>query len=271
MTSENTFTDQLNREVRLTRFPPRRIVSLVPSQTELLADLGLEEAVVGITKFCIHPTAWFQEKQRVGGTKTVNLAKVAALQPDLVIGNREENDRGQIEALSAQYPVWMSDIATLEDALDMIRRIGALTGRLQQAEMIAADIQAAFSEHPIPKEQPPRRAAYFIWQKPWMVAASGTFIDDMLRRAGFVNAFGALGRYPEINAEQLAAASPEYILLSSEPFPFSEKHFAPLREICPLSEIRIVDGALFSWYGSRLLKAPAYFRNLRNSLNFAAD
>ena len=125
--------DQMHRKIHLPRFPLRRIISLVPSQTELLYDLGLEEEVVGITKFCVHPPEWFQSKARVGGTKTIHFEKIKALQPDLIIGNKEENEREQIEALAECFPVWMSDIATLEDALDMMLRVGALVDRPEQA------------------------------------------------------------------------------------------------------------------------------------------
>lgn len=258
-----TVTDQLNRSVTLP-FPPRRIVSLVPSQTELLAWLGLEEAVVGLTRFCVHPEHWRREKVQVGGTKQVKPERIAELRPDLIIGNKEENEKDQIEALAKDYPVWLSDVGDLADALEMIRRVGALTGRQEAAGRLARDIGERFEA--LAREMaavPPRRAAYLIWRRPYMVAAAGTFIDDMLRRAGFVNVFAERRRYPAVEAEALAAARPEALLLSSEPYPFREKHLDEFRLICPSADIRIVDGELFSWYGSRLLQAPAYFRKLR--------
>ena len=255
-----TFQDQLGRSVSLPLWPPQRIVSLVPSQTELLHALGLEIETVGITKFCIHPNAWFQSKKRVGGTKTVNLQKVVDLAPDLIIGNKEENDKGQLEALGAQFPVWISDIYNLNDALDMIRCIGGLTDRAAAAIALATSIHQRFEQY---RQQDGaslhRRVAYLIWRKPYMVAASGTYIDAMLRLAGFDNVFAALTRYPTVDEAALAAAAPEVILLSSEPYPFAEKHFAPLREACPQAQIQLVDGEMFSWYGSCLLQVPAYF------------
>ncbi len=252
------FTDQLGREIVLNQWPPRRIISLVPSQTELLAYLGLEQEVVGITKFCIHPADWFQEKKRVGGTKTLDLQKIAALKPDLIIGNKEENEQGQIESLMQLYPVWMSDIFTLENALDMMRNLGELTGKQLAATALAAEIQHRFDLY---QTAPARniKTAYFIWRKPYLVAASNTFIDDMLHRAGMENVFGHLTRYPEISEAQLQAADPELLLLSSEPYPFKETHLAALQEICPKARVLLVDGELFSWYGSRLLESPAYF------------
>jgi ABC-type Fe3+-hydroxamate transport system substrate-binding protein len=242
-------------------FPPRRIISLVPSQTELLFDLGLGERVAGLTKFCIHPAHARETATIIGGTKNFHLEKIEELQPDLIIGNKEENYREGIEQLAAKYPVWMSDISTLAESLDMIRRVGLLTGRKEQAVALANEIQASMAA--LPSTAEPKTTAYFIWRKPYMVAAAGTFIDDLLMRAGFHNIFSQLGRYPEISAEQLRAAAPQQILLSSEPYPFSEKHIAEFQELCPEAHIRIVDGELFSWYGSRLQYTAAYFQTLR--------
>ncbi|SNC67422.1 substrate-binding protein [Hymenobacter gelipurpurascens] len=252
-------TDQMGRRVAVP-FPPQRIVSLVPSQTELLFDLGLGERVVGVTKFCIHPVEARQKAAVIGGTKNFHLEEIDALNPDLIIGNKEENYQEGIEQLAAKYPVWMSDISTLPDALDMIRRVGLITGRKPQADALADNIQTTLGQMPASEEQ--ISAAYFIWRKPYMVAASGTFIDDLLQRAGFRNVFGQLGRYPEISAEQLQAAAPQQILLSSEPYPFSEKHLAEFQQLCPQATIRIVDGELFSWYGCRLQHTAAYLREL---------
>ncbi|MFZ4633478.1 MAG: helical backbone metal receptor, partial [Saprospiraceae bacterium] len=214
------FTDQLERPVALANHPPQRIISLVPSQTELLHNLGLDAEVVGITKFCVHPRTWFDAKTRVGGTKTLNLERIAALEPDLIIGNKEENERTQIEQLSALYPVWMSDVYTLHDALDMIGKVGNLCCRPEAATELIRQVHAAFGTLPAVQ---PLRAAYLIWRKPYMAAGSHTFIDDMLGRAGFSNVFAHKSRYPEVSAADLAAASAQVILLSSEPFPFSEK------------------------------------------------
>ncbi|MBC8082784.1 MAG: ABC transporter substrate-binding protein [Hymenobacter sp.] len=254
-----TVTDQLNRRVAVP-FPPQRIVSLVPSQTELLYDLGLGERIVGVTKFCVHPAEARQSATVVGGTKNFNFGKIEALRPDLILGNKEENYREGIEQLATAYPVWLSDITGLADSLDMIRRVGLLTGRKERADALTTEIAGSFAA--LATVAAPVSAAYFIWRRPYMVAASGTFIDDMLRRAGFSNVFSRLGRYPEITPEQLAAAAPQQILLSSEPYPFGEKHVAEFRAICPAAQVRIVDGELFSWCGSRLRHSAAYFQSL---------
>ncbi|MEQ8702434.1 MAG: helical backbone metal receptor [Phaeodactylibacter sp.] len=256
-------TDQMGRKVQLPA-PPLRIVSLVPSQTELLADLKLDEAVVGITKFCVHPEHWYRNKDRVGGTKEVKMNVIEQLAPNLIIGNKEENSPEDILALEKHYPVWMSDIEDLEDALEMIRTVGLLTNRQPAAEELAGQIQGAFIDlGQYTQRLPPVSAAYLIWRDPYMVAARETFIDYMLQQAGFRNVFARERRYPEVRLEAIAAREPEVILLSSEPYPFKDKHIAEIRSACPTSEIRLVDGELFSWYGSRLLKSPAYFKALR--------
>lgn len=262
-----TLTDQLGQRV-VVPYPPRRIVSLVPSQTELLFDLGLGERVVGVTKFCLHPTKARQQATIIGGTKSFDFEQIAALKPDLIIGNKEENYQEGIDQLAAHYPVWLSDISNLADALRMIRQVGVLVGAKTRANQLAANIEHTFAQ-PSPLQEPVS-AAYFIWRKPYMVAAAGTFIDDMLARAGLANVFAPQQRYPEVTAEQLAAAAPRVILLSSESYPFAAKHITEFQTICPPAQIQIVDGELFSWYGSRLQHSAAYFAELRNSITAAS-
>ena len=253
-------TDQMGRTVQVPDHP-QRIISLVPSQTELLYDLGLGERVVGITKFCVHPETWFKTKHRVGGTKKVDMDKVRALKPDLIIGNKEENERKDIEALEKEFPVWMSDVRSLHHAAHMILHVGAMTGSEKKAEQIVRDIAQAF-EGLKPMEQP-LTAAYLIWREPFMVAGHGTFINDMLMRCGLQNVFDeGDARYPEVTPQELAESDPDIILLSSEPYPFKEKHIQELNMICPGTPVRIVDGEMFSWYGSRLLRSPAYFSGI---------
>jgi len=246
------------------QLPAQRIVSLVPSQTELLYDLGLDETVAGITKFCIHPEHWFRSKPRVGGTKNVHIDRVLALHPDLIIANKEENLQAEVEALAEQFPVWLTDIHTLGDAVQMIRDIGLITGRAAPAEKLAANIQNAFAALPLPQRR--IRTAYFIWKDPWMTVGGDTFIHHMMERAGFENVYGHRHRYPETNVDQLATEAPELILLSSEPFPFGEKHREALQSIFPQTPVLLVDGEAFSWYGSRLLRSPAAFRQLQAQL-----
>lgn len=239
---------------------PQRIVSLVPSQTELLFDLGLADRVVGLTKFCIHPQPQVRQKTIVGGTKNFRFDVIDALQPDLIIGNKEENYQEGIAQLQQKYPVWMSDIYTLEDALQMIQQVGQLTGTEAKAAELAQHISSGFGTFkPI---QPSINTGYFIWRKPYMAVGNHNIIDHMLQRCGFNNAFADLARYPEITAAQLQQTAPKLILLSSEPYPFKEKHIAEFRKLCPQALVKVVDGEMFSWYGSRLLQAPAYLQNI---------
>lgn len=256
-------TDQLNRSVEIDFKKPLRIVSLVPSQTELLYDLGLEEEVVGITKFCIHPQRWFKSKTRVGGTKKINMDTIQSLHPTLIIANKEENEKEQIEQLSLEFPVWISDISNLSEALDMISRIGSLVGKSKEAENIVHRISTQHAALSLRKSE--KRVLYLIWQNPILVAGRDTFIDDMIRACGFQNAVST-SRYPELSVDEIVSLNPEIIFLSSEPFPFKEKHLKAWKAVLPEAEIKLVDGELFSWYGSRLLKSFDYFRALNEEL-----
>ena len=243
---------------------PQRIVSVVPSQTELLFDLGLDEEITGITKFCIHPANKVKRKPIVGGTKTLHLDQIHSLRPDFILANKEENSREQIEELQRHCPVHVTDISTLYDALAMIREVGKLVGKAQQSDQMAQQIASSFSSLSPPTAQ--SSVGYLIWRNPYMVAAGDTFIHAMLGAAGFQNAFGGHLRYPEVSPDDLRAASPDLIFLSSEPYPFKEKHIAELQAICPSARVRVVDGEMFSWYGSRLLRAGSYLRNLQNEI-----
>lgn len=236
---------------------PKRIVSLVPSQTELLADFGLDNEIAGITKFCVHPSRWRSEKTIVGGTKRVNVETVRSLKPDLIIGNKEENEKKDIEQLQLEFPVWMSDIHNLEEALSMIQCLGDATNSHHVASRICSTISSEFKSLPQAKQS----VLYLIWRDPWMAAGRHTFIDDMLTRNGLKNVLDE-SRYPILAEEALTSLEPDYIFLSTEPYPFREKHISELQALFPGASVRLVDGEMFSWYGSRLVKAPAYFKTL---------
>jgi len=262
------YTDQTGRTISLQR-TPQRIISLVPSQTELLFDLGLDSEVVGITKFCIHPAEWFYTKSRVGGTKKLHMNLIHELQPDLVIANKEENVKEQIEELAEHYPVWVSDVNDMESAFEMIEQIGHLTSRKEKADSIVDKIRKNFSQLPIHNDKP--LTAYLIWNSPYMAAGGDTFIHCMMEAAGFENVFAGHTRYPEITIDELKAKNAELLLLSSEPFPFQQKHMDELRPVLDNIgllnlKIALVDGEMFSWYGSRLQYAPNYFRELQGKL-----
>jgi len=246
--------------------PPRRIVSLVPSQTELLADLGLDAEVIGLTRFCVHPMDWKHRKQIVGGTKQVNLERMQALAPDLILANLEENTRAMVEALDALAPVYVTHVGTVPEALSMIRTVGRLTAREAEAQTLIDGIEAAFEALPVFR---PVRAAYLIWQDPYMTVGYDTFIHDVMTRAGLVNVFGNQTRYPEVTPGDLAATRPDVVLLASEPYPFQQTHLAVFRTLLPGTVPHRVDGESFSWYGSRLLQTPAYLETLRGHLDVA--
>ncbi|HYG50601.1 MAG TPA: helical backbone metal receptor [Flavobacteriales bacterium] len=234
----------------------KKIISLVPSQSELLWDLGLREELAGITKFCIHPHEMFRSVTRIGGTKTLNIEKIRALRPDLIIANKEENEREQVEVLQKEFNVHVTEVYTLEDAYAMIAEVGEMVGKKEKANELVDAIRIEFARLSTPQNL--KRVVYFIWKNPYMVAGKHTIIDNLLMHAGFENAVKT-ARYPEMTSEQVNALKPDCIFLSSEPFPFSEKHKAEFG-FMPMKNIKIVDGEMFSWYGSRLLKAPAYFK-----------
>jgi ABC-type Fe3+-hydroxamate transport system substrate-binding protein len=260
---QKTFIDQLGKHVSIT-FPPQRIISLVPSQTELLADLGLSDRVAGITKFCVHPHDWKASKTIIGGTKKFSFGKIRSINPDLIIGNKEENYQEGIEQLHEEFPVWMSDIVTIQDALDMIRNVGKLTDTSARAELIVQNIEISLGEV---KKLKPLRTLYLIWRKPWMAVAPGTFIHEMISLSGLLNCMPDRTRYPELTEDDIKSLDPELILLSSEPFPFHQKNVEEMNRLCPNAKVVIVDGELFSWYGSRLKLFPAYLQSISSSLS----
>ena len=252
------FKDQINNIIEFKSFP-KRIISLVPSQSELLWDLGLRDELVGITKFCVHPKEMFKSVERIGGTKTLNLQKIKSLNPDLIIGNKEENDEKQIVELQKEFPVWMSDIYNLQDALFMIRTVGEIVDRAEEAIEITNRIYTSFNQ----LKKMDKFVLYLIWNNPFMAAGKATFIGDMINKMGLKNVLlDSKARYPQLTLNDIKELNPELIYLSSEPFPFGLKHIEELKSILPQSKIQLVDGEMFSWYGSRLLKSVRYFNQL---------
>ena len=252
------FHDQLNREVNIPAIP-EKIISIVPSQTELLFYMGLDQQIVGITKFCIHPKQKTKLITKVGGTKQLDLGLIKSLNPDLIIANKEENERSQVEALMDVCPVWISDINNIDGALSMVKSIGVITGKALVAEDLCGDIAHRFQKFPLPNLN--LTVAYFIWRKPYMVAGVETYIDNLLKLCGLKNAFNT-DRYPEVTTDYLVKLNPDIILLSSEPYPFKQKHIDEFMQLLPHAKIMLVDGEMFSWYGSRLLHVPGYLSNL---------
>jgi ABC-type Fe3+-hydroxamate transport system substrate-binding protein len=231
---------------------PKRIVSLVPSLTETLIDLGLEKRIVGRTRFCIHPSEAVRNIDRIGGTKDFSVERILKLKPDLIIGSQEENHKDGIEALQAQLPVWLSTIDSVDTALEHIGHLGKVTGTAEEADLLTQAIDKAWKG--IPRSPSSKRVAYFIWKNPWMIAGKGTYIDSVLERLGWTNVTEQV-RYPEIRMQELAKDPPELFLFSSEPFPFKKEHWSAWRAAFPKAHFRLVNGEDFSWYGSRMLEA----------------
>jgi len=262
------FKDQLNRSIELAKVP-KRIVSLVPSQTELLVDLGLEESIVGLTKFCIHPTHLRKAKTIVGGTKKVHYDRIKALQPDIILCNKEENTKEMVEELEKIAPVHVSDIYTIVGTVVLIKQYGELFSIPNKANEITNTLLGLvdeFKSYII--NRPVRKVAYFIWRKPWMVAGNNTIIHHLLLLNKFENIFAEQSRYPEVAIISLAEKNkPDFVFLSSEPYPFKEKHILELKELLPQVNILLVDGEYFSWYGTRLLGAFEYFKSLHRIID----
>ena len=239
---------------------PQKIISLVPSISELLYDLNLAKETVGITKFCIHPSIWYQTKEKIGGTKNLQVEKIKCLQPDLIIANKEENTQEQVEILARLFPVYLTDVNNYEEAIKMIEDVGKITSRVADAVQLTKVIQSGFNLIKKPFKQ--IKTVYFIWKDPYMSVGGDTFINDMMSNLGLQNIFGHYERYPEISLQNVISANPQLILLSSEPYPFKQKHITEIQAYLPNTKILLVDGEMFSWYGSRMKYMPEYFNNL---------
>ena len=263
-----TLSDQLHT-THTFETSPKRIVSLVPSQTELLFDLGLEEQIVGISKFCVHPFHFKSTKTIVGGTKTVKFDKIQALQPDIIIANKEENTLEMVDELRQICPVWVTDIITIEDNYQMINDFGKLFNKRVEAQKWLDKIDFAYRDfQQFMTDKEVQKAAYFIWANPYMVAGKNTFINEMLQLNKFENIYqNREERYPEVIVQKMRIqGDPDLVLLSSEPFPFTDEHAFELGRFTHHAKTVFVDGEMFSWYGSRLLKAFHYFKQLHTKL-----
>ena len=237
-----------------------KIVSLVPSITELLFDLNLETHVIGRTKFCIHPKELIAKCAVIGGTKNVDIKKIMGLSPDIIIANKEENDKNQIENLSNEIPMFITNVSGYQTALEMIHKIGILTNSESTANILIREINESFSINFKKK----KTCVYLIWKDPYMTVGADTFIHSMITKCGYKNLFSQTQRYPITSIEEIISMNPEEILLSSEPYPFGVKHLHQLQKEIPNSKVRLVDGTYFSWYGSRMRNSMAYFKSIEN-------
>ncbi len=262
--------DHLGRKTQL-KERVERIVSLCPSQTETLIHLGVGERLVGITRFCVAPQNIVASISKVGGTKQVDMEKIISLRPDFILAEKEENTKEMVEELEKIAPVYVTDVGDFDSSVRMIRDLGNLLDLVEPAAGLIRKINQEFAA--IEKESQaqsssivtPRskRVLYFIWREPYMIAGAGTFIDSMIKRAGFINAGAELGdRYPEISVNEIRNMQANYLFLSSEPFPFGKKHIEEMRQITGEQNSYLVDGENFSWYGARMQEMPEYFRRL---------
>ena len=256
-----TFTDQLGKNIQLDN-PPAKIVSLVPSITELLFELGLEDLLYGRTKFCIYPKDRVEKVETIGGVMGLDYRKIQKIQPDLIIGSKEENGMNEINEINKEYPVWVSNVTNLEDATEMIRSIGKICSISEKAEKTIKTIREEFEKlNEIPEGV--IKGTYLVWKNPLYTINKNTFIHDMLRRSGIENVFADKEKaYPKIQEKEIQEKKPDYIFLPSEPYNFTEKDAKEFRKKFPNSEIRQVNGEYFSWYGSHLLNAPSYFKQI---------
>jgi len=227
-----------------------RIISLVPSLSELIVDLGLTDKLIGRTRFCIHPKESVSNIPVIGGTKNPDIEKIKSLKPDLIIANKEENRKEDIEALTSEFDVLLTDINTIEDALLAIHDIGKRCDVVEKAQELNAAIRKELDQIP---DEDTATVAYLIWRNPWMTIGPDTYIHSVLSHWNLTNVFADKKRYPQIKLSDIAKQKPDYIFLSSEPYPFKEKHFDEVAEQCPDSHIILADGEWFSWYGSRML------------------
>lgn len=258
--------DQLQREIVLQEVP-KRIVSLVPSQTELLCYLGLEEQILGVTKFCVHPDHIRKTKSVVGGTKEVHFNKIKKLEPDIILCNKEENTAEMVAELEKIAPVHVSNVITFEDSLELIAQYGELFQTETTTAGLIETLQREKNGFCNSLTESKLKVVYLIWRKPWMAAGGDTFINSLLEINGWENVFkNNKSRYPEVDLKDLSFQNADLVLLSSEPFPFKKKHAAEIAEHFK-GRVELVDGEYFSWYGSRLLTAFNYFEKLQKQLS----
>jgi len=247
----------LDYQDKLSNNRPQRLVSLVPSLTETLLYCGLENNVLGRTRYCIHPAGKVDKIISTGGTKDPDLDKIKYIQPDLILATMEENRKEDIELLAKIFPVFVGDISDKESLIQYLKSLNELLHNECMATLVNQ-----LTEFKIPCLAAPKSALYLIWQKPIMTIGNDTFIHFTLESTGFKSVSHQYQRYPQLSVDEIRLLYPEYILLSSEPYRFKEKHLDFYRVLFPESQVILVDGEMFSWYGSRLLQTPAYFENL---------
>ncbi|MFN8230665.1 MAG: helical backbone metal receptor [Bacteroidia bacterium] len=255
--------DQTGREIKL-NFEVKKIICLVPSITEYLFDLGLENNIIGITKFCIKPKNKVKNITKIGGTKQLKLQLIDELKPDLIIANKEENIKSDIEYLCKNHRIYISDVNTINEAYTMMLDIGVLTKKENESKKIVKEIKLVFDD--LKNMFKNINVVYFIWKNPYMLCGNNTYINSMLVHLGFKNLINHLDRYPQIDLTKLKELNPNVCLLSTEPYPFNEKDCNELNSELDFDKSIIVDGEMFSWYGSRMLQWESYIMELKKTL-----
>lgn len=250
---------QGNRWISLNDNPPCRIISLVPSLTELLYYLGLGKYVVGITRFCVLPETKIPKPKIIGGTKNPKIDSIRLLNPDFIIASKEENRYSDIHEMHDGTAVWVTDIATIEDNIEVINSLLALFDIQSDYKSIVQNFTRLYTQGAILRN---KRVLYLIWKEPYMTVGGDTFIHEMIHHAGFENVTSVLERYPVLSKEEIISLCPDYIFLSTEPYPFKQSHLQEFATIFPDSKIILVDGQMFSWYGIRPLFAMEYFATI---------
>lgn len=243
--------DDRGMTLRLDR-PPMRLVSLVPSTTETICDLGLRERLVGRTRFCIRPRD-LDDVPKVGGTKDVDVDAVLSLSPDLILANQEENVPDQVTALAEHVPVYVAATATVDGAVADLSRLATLLGA--DATPWLSRIDAARASL-APWQARRLRAITYIWREPWMACGGDTFVSSVLAEAGVDNVLADTSRYPTVSPETLKDLDPDLVVLPTEPFPFKASHADALADVSGLPRTRFVgmDGQVLTWHGTRLAR-----------------
>jgi len=260
--------DQLGKEHQFEQMP-KRIVCLVPALTETLFDLGLEDELVGITTSCSHPYHLRVTKTTVGGPKQVDVDQIKLLQPDVIIGNKEENSAEDIARLQAICPVWMADVQTLDQNFQLLERLGQLFNKRTEASKWIDKIRFAQKDFmAFVSDKTAYKTAYFMGREPFIVAGGATFIQELLTINQFENVYaGREEQYPEVEVRKIRIqGDPELVFLPSIPYPFEEEHAFEIGRFTHHGKTVFVDGEMFSWYGTHVHKAFDYFKQIHNRL-----
>lgn len=251
----NWINDQLGRQVQVTK-TPQRIVSLVPSITQTVADLAGINKLVGVTRFCTHPDKIRDLKTVIGGTKNPNIEKIDLLSPDLIIANKEENNLHDVEQMAEKYPVFVSNIQHPYSAIDLIEKLGFLFGVEKRARNYITIIEEKMAKLKKIRLEKSPRVLYLIWRKPYMSVGKDTYIHSILELCGLKNVMEQGNRYPTLDLNTINRHEPDIVLLSSEPYPFKKQHQNELEKVIHAAGVKIllVDGQPFSWYGTGMTK-----------------